>query len=42
MERYGKICVIFLWVLNILFVSMGYVGIAKMVRQDAFIDLPHD
>ncbi len=35
MGSYGKICIIFLWILNILFVSMGYVGIAKMVRQDA-------
>ncbi len=35
MGSYSKICIVFLWILNILFVSMGYVGIAKMVRQDA-------
>ena len=35
MGRHGKICIVFLWILNILFVTMGYVGIAKMVRQHA-------
>ena len=35
MGRHGKICIIFLWFLNILFVVMGYAGIAKMVRQNA-------
>ncbi|MBN1973639.1 MAG: hypothetical protein JW787_08365 [Sedimentisphaerales bacterium] len=33
MGRYGKICIVFLWILNIIFVNMGYVGIAKIERQ---------
>jgi hypothetical protein len=32
MGRHGKICIVFLWFLNILFVYMGYAGIAKMER----------
>ncbi len=35
MERNGKIFIAFIWFLNILFVYMGYAGIAKMVRQYA-------
>ena len=37
MERYNRMIVFFLWILNILFVYMGYVGIAKMQRYG---DLP--
>ena len=35
MESKGKIGIGFVWFLNILFVYMGYTGIAKMVRQHA-------
>jgi len=35
MESKGKIGILFIWFLNILFVYMGYAGIAKMVRQQA-------
>ncbi len=32
MQRYGKMFIIFLFFLNILFVFMGYVGISKLER----------
>ena len=35
MERKSWIIMAFLWCLNIIFVVMGYAGIAKMVRQSA-------
>ena len=35
MESRAKIGIGFVWFLNILFVYMGYAGIAKMVRQNA-------
>ena len=32
MERYGRIVLIFLYFLNIIFVMMGYIGISKIER----------
>ena len=34
MERYNRMIVFFLWILNFLFVYMGYVGISKIERYN--------
>jgi hypothetical protein len=35
MERYGRIFIIFLFFINILFVFMGYAGISKLERDNS-------